>query len=173
MIQGGRFFVKKKGFILPLVLLILALMSGIAVVLGRLSSEKTLSLKNQEGSYYAKEITVTLVDAEENDAISMTKTVKFKKNKEEVSVEFKEISNDTYKIEVEIPSNTYITISSVVIIYDDVSYMSYYDNGSYSPLDSLVLYDDKNKNELEIDISYTSSVNYHISSDVTLKLTKQ
>jgi hypothetical protein len=53
----------KKGFILPLVLLILALMSGIAVVLGRLSQEKTLSLKNQEGSYYAKEITVILVDS--------------------------------------------------------------------------------------------------------------
>lgn len=57
----------KRGFILPLVLLILALMSGIAVVLGRLSSEKTLSLKNQEGSYYSKEITVTLVDEEETD----------------------------------------------------------------------------------------------------------
>lgn len=57
----------RKGFILPLVLLILALMSGIAVVLGRLSSEKTLSLKNQEGSYYAKEISVILVDKEESD----------------------------------------------------------------------------------------------------------
>jgi hypothetical protein len=55
----------KKGFILPLVLLILALMSGIAVVLGRLSSEKTLSLKNQEGSYYTKEIVVTLVNSTE------------------------------------------------------------------------------------------------------------
>gem|GEM_PF-4497510 len=62
----------RKAFILPLVLLILALMSGIAVVLGRLSSEKTLSLKNQEGSYYAKEITVTLVDNEENSDSSET-----------------------------------------------------------------------------------------------------
>ncbi|ADO81947.1 hypothetical protein [Ilyobacter polytropus] len=57
----------RKAFILPLVLLILALMSGIAVVLGRLSSEKTLSLKNQERSYYAEEITVILVDEETTD----------------------------------------------------------------------------------------------------------
>ncbi|WP_320045753.1 hypothetical protein [uncultured Ilyobacter sp.] len=57
----------RKGFILPLVLLILALMSGIAVVLGRLSSEKTLSLKKQESSYYAKEITVILVAEETTD----------------------------------------------------------------------------------------------------------
>ncbi len=108
---------RKRGFILPLVLLILALMSGIAVVLGRLSSEKTLSLKNQEGSYYAKEITVTLVESgaeegeeesegEEIETSELTSTsITLKKNKSETKkVKWKDITGGSYSISVKIES---------------------------------------------------------------------
>ena len=97
----------KKGFILPLVLLILALMSGIAVVLGRLSSEKTLSLKKQENSYYTKEITVTLVDDTEGGSdsssgeINLSENITLKKNDTQYA-SYSEVSSGNYSITVEI-----------------------------------------------------------------------
>ncbi len=52
----------KKGFILPMALLIMALMGGISIVLSKIAEEKTVSLKKQESGYYKKEIIVKLVD---------------------------------------------------------------------------------------------------------------
>ncbi|WP_372714805.1 hypothetical protein [Ilyobacter sp.] len=105
---------EKRGFILPLVLLILALMSGIAVVLGRLSSEKTLSLKKQESSYYAKEITVILVDEDATEdsgttddsgnTSDSTSGVSLASNNSSIDVDFTGVKNGTYNIEVKITS---------------------------------------------------------------------
>lgn len=104
----------RKAFILPLVLLILALMSGIAVVLGRLSQEKTLSLKNQEGSYYAKEITVILVESgteEENEESEIselaikTLTLQKKKSSKKKNLEWDSIPEGSYSISVKIESD--------------------------------------------------------------------
>lgn len=51
----------KKGFILPLVLIIMAMLLGVSAVLSKLAEQKTRSLKAQEVSYYSgKEIVIEL-----------------------------------------------------------------------------------------------------------------
>ncbi len=51
----------KKGFILPLVLIIMSMLLGVSVVLSKLAEEKTRSLKAQEASYYSgKELAIEL-----------------------------------------------------------------------------------------------------------------
>ncbi|WP_319369865.1 hypothetical protein [uncultured Ilyobacter sp.] len=167
----------KKGFILPLVLLILALMSGIAVVLGRLSSEKTLSLKKQEGSYYAKEITVTLVEngneegEEENEDLEseineLTSTsITLKKNKSETQkVEWKRFENRTYDVIIAVDPN------------DKINWVSKDKNGSEkfevngSGYTGSVIVGSNGK--LTIYINYTNSTNSKITATAKGTYTK-
>jgi hypothetical protein len=192
---------KRKGFILPLVLLILALMSGIAVVLGRLSQEKTLSLKNQEGSYYAKEITVTLVNSgteEDNESIiyELTGTLTLEDNKEskEEKIEWKDtdIPEGNYNISVKIESehnmdyeNTY-TIEKNKNNTETITETVEVENVSAEDTDLTFknISDDKKEinyigtvevgkdGKLKIEIEYTNTTENDITADITVTLTE-
>ncbi len=53
----------KKGFILPVILILISLVTAVALVLNKMSTDRTGSLSNQDKSYYSgKEITVKLVE---------------------------------------------------------------------------------------------------------------
>jgi hypothetical protein len=191
----------RKAFILPLVLLILALMSGIAVVLGRLSSEKTLSLKNQEGSYYAKEITVTLVNSgteEDNESIIYelidTLTLEDDKESKEEKIEWKDtdIPEGNYNISVKIESendmdseNTY-TIKKNKNKTETITETVEIENVSAEKEDLTFekISDDGTEinytgivevgkdGKLKIEIEYTNTTENDITADITVTLTE-
>jgi len=54
----------KRAFIMPLVLILMAMLLGVALVLSKIAEDKTKSLKSQETGYYSgKEVVVRLVDS--------------------------------------------------------------------------------------------------------------
>ena len=170
---------RKRGFILPLVLLILALMSGIAVVLGRLSSEKTLSLKNQEGSYYAKEITVILVDSESDTSTGNEESPDGELDSENLKLKKKK-EDETEKIEWKDGKDKFEAGNyNVTIVIDKSEYINWISedkNGSVKFGKSGESYTGSatvgSNGKMTIYVNYTNSTNSDITTAITGSYTK-